>query len=163
MSAVEHQTHWRELCRDPNLNDLPHKTETNYRGQLVLTPPSNNRSRWMKSVMDALDECALEGVSLPSLPVATPEGVKVPDVAWASDERLEEMEEAGDPPTTASEICVEVMSVFNDWGEMHAKRDLYRKAGAEEVWIVTEEGDVRFFADEELQASGIAKEFPGEL
>ncbi len=46
---------------------------------------------------------------------------------------------------------------------MHAKRDLYREAGAEEVWIVTEDGDVHFFADEELQASGIAKEFPSEL
>ncbi len=117
----------------------------------------------MNSVMDALDQCASEGVSLPSLPVATPEGVKVPDVTWASDERLEEMDETGDPPTIAPEICIEVMSGSNDWDEMKEKRELYREAGAEEVWVVTEEGEVYFFADEELQASGIAKEFPGEL
>jgi len=31
---------------------------------------------------------------------------------------------------------------------MEEKRWLYRDAGAEEVWIIDQEGDVRFFGDE---------------
>ena len=61
---------------------------------------------------------------------------------------LAEMQETGDPTTLAPEICVEVMSRSNDWEEMHDKRRLYREAGAEEVWIVTEENEIRFFAGE---------------
>ena len=29
---------WEELCRDPNLHDLPFKIETNDRGQIVMSP-----------------------------------------------------------------------------------------------------------------------------
>ncbi|MCS4201683.1 hypothetical protein GGP93_003139 [Salinibacter ruber] len=28
------------------------------------------------------------------------------------------------------------------------------------MWVVTEEGAVRFFADEEMEASGVLPEFP---
>ncbi len=74
--------------------------------------------------------------------------------------RWEHIQETGDPSTLAPEICVEVMSESNDWDEMHFKRTLYLEAGAEEVWVVTEEGAVRFFADEETKASGVLPGFP---
>ena len=159
----ERQKRWDELCRDPSLNGLPYKTETNRRGQLILTPISVSRSMRVSSVMRELDSCAPGGRSLPSFAIATPGGTKVPDVVWASDGRLAEMQETGDPTTLAPEICVEVMSDSNDWEEMQEKRRLYREAGAEEVWVVTKKGEVRFFAGEELEESSVAEEFPSEL
>ena len=113
--------------------------------------------------MQALDGCLSGGESYPSFAIATPEGVKVPDVAWASDGRLAEMKETGDPTTLAPEICIEVTSKFNDWEEMKEKRQIYLEAGAEEVWIVTKEGGLWFFADEELEESRLAEGFPSEL
>jgi hypothetical protein len=47
--------------------------------------------------------------------------------------------------------------------EMEAKRALYPEAGAEEVWVVLQDGHVRFFAEEELDRSGIVPGFPEQL
>ena len=55
------------------------------------------------------------------------------------------------------------MSEPGGWEEMEEKRQIYREAGAEEVWVVTEEGEVRFFAGEEQEESEIAEGFPSEL
>jgi hypothetical protein len=46
---------------------------------------------------------------------------------------------------------------------MDEKRALYRKASAEEVWIVEEDGNVRFFADAELERSELAPDFPQSI
>lgn len=159
----EHQNHWDELCRDPSLGDLPYKTEINRRGQIILTPVSVSRSTRMSSVMRALDGCLSGGKSYPSFAIAMPQGAEVPDVVWASGGRLVEMKETGGPTTLAPEICIEVMSEPGGWEEMEEKRQIYREAGAEEVWVVTEEGEVRFFAGEEQEESEIAEGFPSEL
>jgi Uma2 family endonuclease len=54
------------------------------------------------------------------------------------------------------------MSESNDWEEMCLKRELYREAGAEEVWVV-DEGTVRFFGEWEINQSKIAPGFPDRL
>jgi len=159
----EHQKRWQEIVGDPLLSDLPYKTETNHRGQIVLSPHKNRHSVTQEQIQDLFDKHAPDGLQPTEFAIATPEGVKVADVIWMSTGRWEQMQKTGDPSTLAPEICVEVMSESNDWDEMYFKRELYREAGAEEVWIVTEDGDVHFFAEEKLQASGIAKEFPSEL
>ena len=161
--AKKHQAHWDKLCQDPRLNDLPYKVETNKRGQLILTPTSTQRSRHMSAIMRVLSQHAPEDASLPSFAIATPLGVKVPEVVWMSEQRWEKMQQTGDPSTLAPEICVEVMSKSNTWAEMEEKRSLYLEAGAKEVWIITEGGNVRFFADEELEESELVSGFPGEL
>jgi Uma2 family endonuclease len=46
---------------------------------------------------------------------------------------------------------------------MEAKINLYREAGAEEVWVVEQDGRVRFLADEELERSTLAPDFPTSL
>jgi len=43
---------------------------------------------------------------------------------------------------------------------MAEKRRIYREAGAEEVWLVSEDGDIQFFADDELDRSRLAPEVP---
>lgn len=63
----------------------------------------------------------------------------------------------------APEVCIEVMSESNDWDEMDEKRALYREAGAEEVWIVTEEKNIRFFADGERDTSDVIPGVPNRL
>jgi Uma2 family endonuclease len=66
----------------------------------------------------------------------------------------------GDPSTLAPEICVEVLSEVNTDAEMQEKRQLYREAGTGEVWLVADDGSVRFFADERLDRSTVAPDFP---
>lgn len=161
--AKEHQAHWHDLVADPLLQDLPYKIETNHRGQLVLSPQTNRHSVQQKAVEKELDTLLPEGEAFPEWAIATAGGTKQADVIWASDERLGEMRETGDPTTLAPEVCVEVMSDSNDWEEMGEKRVLYRDAGAEEVWVVTEDGDVHFFTDEEMESSDIAPEFPSQI
>jgi len=103
-------------------------------------------------------------MSPPEFAIATPEGVKVPDVAWMSKGRWEQMQETGDPTTLAPEICVEVLSSSNTAEEIREKRALYLEAGAEEVWVVDEDGQVQFFgADEERDGSEVAEGFPDSI
>jgi hypothetical protein len=46
---------------------------------------------------------------------------------------------------------------------MHSKRALYLEAGAEEMWVVTEDGEVRFFGAEEMEESGLVPGFPEQV
>jgi Uma2 family endonuclease len=94
--------------------------------------------------------------------LATPEGIKGPDVVWMSSEREAKMRETGDPASLAPEICIEVTSSSNAAEETERKRALYRDIGADEVWAVDENGRIRFFGTEELGASRIAPSCPAK-
>ncbi|MCS4119203.1 Uma2 family endonuclease [Salinibacter ruber] len=161
--AKEHQKRWQEIIADPNLRELPYKVETNTRGQIVLSPHRPDHSYAQGDVIELLYEHAEEGRPFPEFPITTEAGVRVPDVVWVTPGRREEMDKAGDPPTLAPEICVEVMSENNDWDEMDRKRGLYREAGAEEVWVVAEDGEVRFFGAEEMEESDLVPGFPEQV
>lgn len=161
--AKAHQARWEEIAGDPALQNLPYKVETNQRGQIVLTPPKAQHSDLQGRVLDTLRDVVSEGRGLPEFPVATRAGVRVPDVVWMPEGRFEEITETGDPPTRAPDVCMEVMSDSNDWAEMHEKRRLYRAAGAKEVWVVEEDGTVRFFEDEEIGHSEMISAFPDEV
>lgn len=161
--ARSHQEHWDELVRDPALRDLPYSVETNHRGQLILSPHTAYHSRQQKAIQKLLDRLLPDGEAFSEYPIATAQGVKQSDVIWASAERQAEMEETGDPPTLAPEICVEVLSETNTEAEMREKRRLYRDAGAEEVWIVDREGAVRFFVEEEQDQSALCPAFPSHV
>ena len=68
-------------------------------------------------------------------PIATPTGLFVPDVAWASPSFMS-AHGSEFALTCAPEICVEVVSPLNSVKELTEKRDAYLSVGAEEVWIV---------------------------
>ena len=159
----KHQRRWQEIVADPLLGDLPHKIETNHRGQIVLSPCRFSHSQLQRAIQKKLDTVMAGGEVFPECPIATAKGVRQADVAWASKSRVREMEDAGDPPTVALEICIEVMSESNDWDEMEEKRGLHREAGAKEVWVVTEEGGVHFFGEGKLEKSAVAEGFPDTL
>ncbi len=158
--AKEHQERWNEITADPLLRKLPYKVETNHRCQIVLSPQKNRHTFQQKAIQKTLDDLLSGGEAFQKLAIATSGGTKQADVVWASSSRIAEMKETGDPTTLAPEICVEVMSESNDWEEMEEKADLYRKAGAEEVWIVDGEEKVHFIAEEEMERSEIAPGFP---
>lgn len=158
--AQEHQKRWSVIVADSALEDLPYKVETNARGQVVLSPHKNWHSDLQAALIDLLKQFAPEGHVPPGYALATPQGVKAPDVVWMSADRREEMRKTGDPSTLAPEICVEVMSESNTEEEMQERSDLYLEIGAEEVWVVDKEGEIRFFEKEERERSKIAPECP---
>ena len=162
-SPQTHQEQWHELVRDPSLQSLPYKVETNERGQILLSPHSNRNSKQQEAVQNLLRKHAPAGRQPVEYALATPKGIKLPDVVWMSAERETEMDETGDPSALAPEICVEIMSSANTDAEMAEKRRLYREIGAEEVWIVSEDGQIRFFADEEQDRSTLAPDAPAHL
>lgn len=159
----QQQQRWDEITSDPLLGELPYKVETNRRGQLILSPHTAAHADLQGDLIALLYKYAEEGRARPEFPIVTAKGTKVPDVVWSTDERRGKMKETGDPPTLAPEVCAEVMSGSNDWDEMDEKRGLYRDAGAEEVWVVTEDGAIHFFAEEELDASTVIPDLPAHL
>ncbi|KNZ32199.1 MAG: hypothetical protein AD742_13090 [Methylibium sp. NZG] len=130
---------WAELCNDPLLRDLPGKVELNAYGVIEMSPASNRHGINQMAIGRALAEQLPDGTAMVECSIATSEGVRVPDVAWAS---ADFMACHGDvtPYPAAPEICVEVRSPSNTDAEMVFKTRLFLEAGAVEVWIVSEAG-----------------------
>jgi Uma2 family endonuclease len=162
-TLTKQQAQWREIAEDPSLHGLPYKVETNARGQLVLSPHKHGHSRLQSQVFFLLRRHAPEGLLSVGHALATPAGVKTPDVVWMSPEREREMAATGDPSTLAPELCVEVASASSTEAGLREKRTLYRDVGAEEVWIVSDDGRVRFFGEGDQEASRIAPSFPAAV
>jgi Uma2 family endonuclease len=146
MHVVETLSAWSRALRDQSLRDLPYKIETNEYGQLVMSPQKPHHGR-MQSRIDVLlsahvdrpGECAVE------FAVETAKGVKVPDVVWISEERLQRVPADIEASPIAPEICIEVLSTSNIRAEIDEKRRLYFEYGALEVWTCDIEGRLRFF------------------
>jgi Uma2 family endonuclease len=162
-TVTQAQERWDEIVRDPLLRELPYKVETNARGQLLLSPHTNQHSSRQEAIQDLLRKHAPPGRQPPEYALATPDGVKVPDVVWMSPEREQRMRKTGDPSTLAPEICVEVLSASNTVDELRDKIALYREVGAEEVWIVEADGQLRFFGETEQAQSALAPDVPNHL
>jgi len=142
---------WAELCNDPLLHDLPGKIELNAYGVIEMSPASNRHGIQQAAIVRALAEQLPSGQAIVECSIATTEGVRVPDVAWAS---LDFVARHGDvtPYPAAPEICVEVRSPSNSDAEMAFKTRLFLEAGAVEVWIVGEDGSWQVFAADGPQA-----------
>ena len=134
---------WDELCRDPSLQDLPYKIELNAWGKVEMSPPSVQHA-WLQSALTTeLNRQLPDGIALTECPVLTDIGVRVPDVVWASGQFMTRHRGLS-PLPRAPEICVEVLSPSNVQAEITEKTRAYLAAGAEEVWLVAENGTVRF-------------------
>jgi Uma2 family endonuclease len=103
------------------------------------------------------------GKALPECAIKTPKGTKVADVAWVSNELWQKIKHESDA-SQAPEICVEVISASNTADEMLEKKSLYFSAGAKEVWLCNEKGEMRFFnPTHELIHSELVPDFPLKL
>jgi Uma2 family endonuclease len=128
---------WQDVIDNPYLRNLPFKIELNRWGKVEMSP-ANNRHALLQSRLAQMLRAAMGcGETLTEASIQTSNGVRVPDVVWASDGFLDRHGEET-PFSRAPEICVEVVSPSNARGEMLEKIALYLEAGAREVWLVTD-------------------------
>ena len=89
----------------------------------------------------------LKGHTFTELAIQTSDGVRVPEVAWDSKDFFSQHKNELFA-SSAPEICVEIISPSNTAEEMLEKTQLFIEAGAQEVWLVTESGDISFYNQE---------------
>ncbi len=136
---------WEEIINDPTLQNLPFKIETNRFGQILMSPATNKHGIVQSDVGFAIRRRVKGGVIINECSIDTSDGVKVADVAWASDDFFAEYGDVT-PYPKAPEICVEVTSRSNSKEEIEHKIELYLARGALEVWVVNQKRQVTFYS-----------------
>lgn len=135
---------WAQVINNPFFRDLPFKIELNKFGQVLMSPASNKHGRIEYRVGRAIERGRRGGEVIMECSIQTSDGVKVADVAWASNEFIAKYG-YNTPYPRAPEICVEVVSPSNSDEEIKHKIDLYLAKGAVEVWVVDEDMKIRYF------------------
>jgi Uma2 family endonuclease len=158
---------WAELCADPLWVDAEGKIETDRYGQVIMNPPADPAHGGLQADLTLLlSRFAPAGRIIVECPISTTEGVKVPDLVWASKKRLASI--GGKSAFTAApEICIEVLSASNTRNEIEEKRRLYFAAGAAEVWLCERDGRLRFFLKTAparvARQSALCPKMPGKI
>jgi len=134
LSTEELGARYRLICDDPLYANVPGKIELDVWGRTVMSPPSYYHGLIQGRLGRRL--AALGGESLGEVPLVTPTGLFIPDVAWASDDFIRNHPRDRTPLTRAPEICIEVVSPSNSVKELEEKMTAYFDAGAEEGWMV---------------------------
>lgn len=151
---------WQEICDSPVFRDLPFKVETNQWGKIEMSPATNEHGIYQMSIGEWLMALARNGRPISECSVQTTKGVKVADVAWGSFEFFKRNRRKN-PYPESPEIMIEILSPSNSRKEMQGKKKLYFAAGAKEVWLCGEDGEITFFSPEgELPDSGVVEGFP---
>lgn len=139
---------WASVINDPFLKDLPFKIELDKWGRILMSPASNiHGSLQFETGAKIRDVKKGKGKIITECSIQTSQGVRVADVAWASDSFIERFG-FETPYSRAPEICVEVVSASNSQGEIDEKIELYLSKGAHEVWIVGEDRKTRYYTYE---------------
>jgi len=134
---------WQDVLADKSLQDLPYKIELNEKGLIEMSPASFFHSLLQGRLATLLGN-QLDGEVFTELAVQTKKGVRVPDVAWGSKEYVQKHIK-DIYALSAPELCVEIISPSNTQDEMLDKVTLFLEAGAKEVWLITEDGQVTFY------------------
>lgn len=132
---------WAEVVDNALLQDLPFKIELNKWGNILMSPASNIHGNMQFKIGDIINKAKKNGEIIMGCSVNTPEGIKVADVAWASDDFIAQYG-FNTPYNMAPEICVEVISPSNSKNEMDEKISLYLNQGAKEVWLYNQQGAI---------------------
>ena len=154
---------WQEVCEHPSLKDLPFKIELDELGKVIMSPVKLYHAALQGEIEFILRSLLKGGKTLPECAIRTVKGTKVADVAWVSSAIWTKIKGETEA-SIAPEICVEVISAGNTKKEMAEKRQLYFEAGAIEVWMCNENGDMSFFnAKQPLTRSALVPEFPEKI
>lgn len=154
---------WQEVCEHPNLQNLPFKIELDEYGQVIMSPVKIYHSILQGEIEFILRSQLQGGKTLPECAIKTSKGTKVADVAWVSLGLLAKIKSETEA-SIAPEICVEIVSSSNTQKEMIEKRQLYFEAGAQEVWLCNENGELSFFnAEQTLKQSLLVPKFPTKI
>ncbi|MDO9106575.1 MAG: Uma2 family endonuclease [Methylovulum sp.] len=135
---------WSEVIDNPYFKNLPFKIELNRYGKVEMTPASNKHGRLQLHIGALLERKLKKGEALTECSIQTTEGVKVADIAWCSKPFIKQYGYET-PYSHAPELCIEVVSPSNSQEEMLNKVQLYLQAGAQEVWIVWENGTIDYY------------------
>ena len=129
-----------------------------------MSPATNWHGYWQVEIGALFRELLRgRGKVVAEASIDTPDGVKVPDIVWASQAFIERYGLVT-PFSRAPEICVEIISPSNTAREMARRKKLYFEQGAQEVWLCNLEGKVTFFDRAgQLEHSEIAPDFPVQL
>lgn len=138
---------WADVLNDPSLQDLPYKIELNTRGNIEMSPASNQHGIIQGNLYARLLQQTTKGRPYLECSIATGKGVKVADVAWASSKFFNKYG-AQTPLPLAPELCVEIVSPSNSQAEMQEKIDLYLAKGAQEVWLIDQQEQITVFSHE---------------
>ena len=160
MNAALMASKWNDIISNPIFKQLPYKIELNGFGQILMSPASNWHGITQFVVGDKLskklNKTKKHGTIIVECSMLTRDGIRVADVAWASDAF---MKIYGDqtPYIKAPDICVEVVSPGNSIEEIDGRVSLYLEKGAVEVWIVEKDKKHRIFTHVgQVKESGIA-------
>lgn len=154
---------WEEVCENKQLQDLPFKIELNKWGQIVMSPVKIKHSFYQGRIQYLLASLLQNGEVMPECAIDTSDGVKVADVVWCSAERFDQIQDEMSA-SIAPEICIEVKSIGNTFGEMEFKKQLYFSSQALEVWLCNEEGQMKFYnLQGELTQSLLVTTFPKQI
>ncbi len=134
---------WTELVNDPSLHDLPYKIELTAEGKIQMSPANNWHGMAQAQLAYVLRRDLPDGRVITECSILTSIGVRVPDVALASNEFLR-VQGDSTPFARAPEICVEIVSRSNRQAEVDEKIAAYLAAGAREVWIVSTAGHTAY-------------------
>lgn len=144
---------WQDVLADKSLHDLPYKIELNEKGLIEMSPASFTHSL-LQGRLTKLIGNQLVGEVFTELAIQTSKGVRVSDVAWGSKEYVKKhIKDIF--ALSAPEICVELISPSNTPDEMKDKVALFLEAGAKEVWLITEKGEISFYNPEGQQVNSI--------
>lgn len=160
LSREDLAVRYRDLCEDRLYANVPGKIELDLWGRMVMSPPGVYHGLVQGRLIVTLT--ALGGQPLGEVPIATPMGLFVPDVAWAS-ARFMSLHAEENPFMTAPELCIEVVSPSNSVKELQEKKEAYLAAGAQEVWIVYPKSERCEFHDRQgrLERSSYAVDLSG--
>ena len=138
---------WSDVINDISLRNLPYKIELDEYGRIVMSPASNRHGIQQGKIVRMLAQMLHEGEIATECSIGTHMGVKVADVVWISSGFLERY---GDqtPYPQAPELCVEIRSPSNTDKEIEDKIRLYLGYGAQEVWVVSSEGEITLYGPE---------------
>lgn len=134
LTTEELAARYRALCDDPLYARVPGKIEIDVWGRMVMTPPAYYHGTLQGRLVRKL-AAALGGEASVEVPIATPAGLFLADVAWAN-RSFAARHQDDLALMRAPEICIEVVSPSNSVQELKEKREAYLAAGAVEVWIV---------------------------
>ena len=127
------------MIEDPLLAAIPYKVELNEKGAIEVSPASNRHAMLQAFIAGELRRLRPDGTTFTECSIETQIGVRVPDVAWAS-QGFSVRNGLTTPFANAPEVCIEVLSPSNRAAQMHEKAAAYLEAGAVEVWLVRDDG-----------------------
>ena len=159
----ESKNHWDKICENPFLKDIPFKIQTDKWGNILMSPASNEHGIYQAKIVAIISRLTNNGVIISECSIQTSQGVKVADVAWASEDFMRK-HKGNNPFKVSPELCIEIISPLNTEKEIDEKKELYFDRGAKEFWTCDLQGNIKKFEQIGIiGTSHIVSDFPDKI